>query len=229
MKIKWLMAVWFIYITLPLPLVFCQDSGTSSGSLATLPVAEIIKKVEARYDVLGFSADFFQESTLKAMDITDTAQGRITIKRPGKMRWEYDQPEKQIIVSDGIQLWIYRPEDQQVMVGGAPDFFGDGKGASFLSDIKLMRKNFQIIMAETDDGDGHTVLELEPISEDANIARIFISIVPETFDIVEVITYNPYGDETRIKLKNINFRETIDDAIFRFEVPPGVEIMQLAQ
>ena len=108
-----------------------------------LSLDEILKRLESRYSAPGFSARFFQTSTLKAMDITETASGTMVVKRPGMMHWVYEKPDKQVIVTDGKKLWIYRPADNQVTVGSAPSFFGDGKGASFLSNIQSVRKTFQ--------------------------------------------------------------------------------------
>ena len=99
-----------------------QPDG-QSAALDTL-----ISKIEQRYTLSGFTAKFDQYSTIKSMDITDTAGGMLYIRRPGKMRWEYEKPEPQIIISDGIQLWIYRPSDNQVIIGKAPVFFGDEIG-----------------------------------------------------------------------------------------------------
>jgi outer membrane lipoprotein carrier protein len=105
-----------------------------------LTLEQILDRVEKRYTDKSFKAEFAQESTLKAMDITDFASGKIFVRYPGMMRWEYEKPEKQIIVTDGHKLWIYRPADNQVTTGSAPAFFGDGTGASCLSDIKLIRR-----------------------------------------------------------------------------------------
>ena len=128
-----------------MPLAQAPGKDSNPPGKASNPtLSQIMKGIEKKYALSGFSARFFQSSTIKAMDITDTASGRLLIKHPGMMRWEYEEPDRQIIISDGFQLWIYRPDDNQVMIGKAPAFFGDGKGASFLSDISRIRENFTI-------------------------------------------------------------------------------------
>jgi outer membrane lipoprotein-sorting protein len=121
-----------------LPAALCADS--------TPPLDYILKELEKRYTGSQFSADFLQESTIKSMEITDFAAGRVYVRYPGMMRWEYEKPEPQVIITDGHKLWIYRPLDNQVMTGNAPVFFRDGKGASFLSDIRLVRQKFTITL-----------------------------------------------------------------------------------
>ena len=55
----------------------------AKGAESSLTADDIITKIENRYSVPGFTARFIQESTLKAMDITDVATGKIFVKRPG--------------------------------------------------------------------------------------------------------------------------------------------------
>ena len=126
-----------------------------------LSVDQILERIEAIYTASEFSARFIQASTIKAMDITDSASGLLFIKYPGKMKWEYQEPESQIIVTDGDQLWMYRPADNQVMLGKASSFFSEGKGAGFLSDIRLLRKDFDIILEDIRFGDYYN-LKLVP-------------------------------------------------------------------
>ncbi|MDH3877689.1 MAG: outer membrane lipoprotein carrier protein LolA, partial [Desulfobacterales bacterium] len=85
-----------------------------------LTVDQILGHVENKYTNSKFAADFIQKSTIKAMNITDMATGKVYIKYPGMMRWEYEKPDRQIIITDGDKLWVYRPEDNQVMTGKAP-------------------------------------------------------------------------------------------------------------
>jgi outer membrane lipoprotein carrier protein len=200
-------------------------AGDASG-LSDMSVDDILKKVEAIYTASDFSADFIQVSTIKAMEISDSASGKLFVKYPGKMRWEYQEPEQQVIVSDGIQLWLYRPQDQQVMVGKAGTFFGEGKGAGFLSDIQLLRKDFNITLEDIHFGDYYN-LKLIPIKKNGDLARIHLLVSKENFKIFQVYTYNLYDDATRIEFLNLHFDNRFDDGLFRFVIPEGVDVLQL--
>jgi len=187
---------------------------------------EIIDRIENRYATKGFSANFSQESTIKAMNITDTASGNLFVKAPGMMRWEYEKPDRQLIITDGKRLWVYRQDDNQVMVGRSPYFFGNGKGSGFLSDMKIIREKFNIALDDKSTGK-YYVLKLIPKEKIFDISLIYLSISINTFDIVQIITYNLYNDETKIYLKNIEFKKHIDDSMFHFEIPEGADILQL--
>jgi outer membrane lipoprotein carrier protein len=191
-------------------------------------IETILSGIEQRYAGQGFSAKFFQESFLKAMQISDTAEGHLTVKRPGRMRWEYVLPEKQTIITDGKSLWIYRPDDNQVMVGKAPEFFKGGKGATFLSDIRQLRKSFSIQLQPPESADYHR-LRLVPKKASPELVDVVLSVSQSNFQVDQVITHNRYGDETLIVLNNYQFNLNPKDALFQFQVPQGVDVVQIDQ
>ncbi len=198
----------------------------AAGEPPSLSVDEILKKVEIRYASQGFSARFFQTSVISSMDITETASGTVTIKRPGMMRWVYEVPQKQVIVTDGKTLWLHRPADNQVSIGSAPTFFGGGKGAGFLSNVQEIRKSFQVTLEKITAGREY-VLKLVPIQKTYDIEYVYLHIDGDSFDIVEAATINSYKDETRIELSHIQLNLEIDDAEFQFEIPKGAEVVRL--
>jgi outer membrane lipoprotein carrier protein len=194
-----------------------------------LTVDQILQNVENKYTNSKFAADFIQRSTIKAMNITDTATGKVYIKYPGMMRWEYEKPERQIIITDADKLWIYRPEDNQVMTGKAPTFFRNGKGASFLSDIRIVREKFDISLESSppSDSDLFYHLKLIPREKTLDISEIRLMVSRKTFNVLQVETLNFYGDETRIDLVNFAFGVDIDESLFSFRIPEGVDVIQI--
>jgi outer membrane lipoprotein carrier protein len=203
-------------------------SAAATAAESLPPLDYILKEVEKRYTGSQFAADFVQESTIKSMEITDFASGRLYVRYPGMMRWEYEKPERQVIITDGEKLWIYRPLDNQVMVGNAPVFFRDGKGASFLSDINLVRKKFKIQMGRPE-GEYVYELRMTPLESTLNISEIRLSITPRTYNIARIVTVNDYGDDTRIDIVNPKFNVNLEPSLFSFEIPPGADVQKLEE
>jgi len=205
-------------------------SGLAGSGLALAAdeaeIDTILAGVEKRYNVTGFTADFDQESILKAMAVTDTASGRLMVRQPGKMRWEYLVPDPQTIITDGNDLWVYRPEENQVLVGKAPALFGEGKGAGFLSNIKMVRESFQISLMPNAAPEQYR-LKLVPNRSTVDLMEVELNLDRKTFNLVEIATFNVYGDETRIRLSNVDFSDPPDEKLFRFEVPQGAEVLQM--
>ena len=201
---------------------------TAAAAESDLNLEQILDRMETQYTNNSFKAEFAQESTLKAMDISDFASGKIFVRYPGMMRWEYEKPDKQVIITDAKKLWIYRPDDNQVMTGSAPAFFSDGKGASFLSDIKLVRRKFKISLEPSKDNFFYE-LKLQPIEKTLDVNDIRLAVTKKTFTVIRIITYNSYGDENRIELINHLFNVDLDDKLFSFDIPPGVDVLQIEE
>ncbi|MGD9008990.1 MAG: outer membrane lipoprotein chaperone LolA [Desulfobacteraceae bacterium] len=209
-------------------LALCLGWQSAAAADDAALIQKILGGIEKRYAGKGFRAKFFQESMLKAMMISDTAEGRLIVKRPGKMRWEYLIPDEQTIITDGKSMWIYRPADKQVMVGKAPEFFSGGKGAGFLSDIRQIRKSFDVQLQKSKSPD-HFRLRLLPKSPTADLADIILSVNRSDFLVQQVLTYNSYGDETRIEFSEYQFNQNPKDSLFTFIIPDGIDVVQIDQ
>jgi len=210
------------------PLVGPPDLNAATDN-RNLSLDQILDRVENKYTDSEFSADFIQKSFLKAMDIIDQASGKVYIKYPGKMRWEYEKPDRQIFITDGEKLWVYRPDDNQVQVGKAPSFFKSGKGASFLSDISLVRQKFDISLkkGKQNEDDPFYYLKLIPREKTLDITEILLMVSKQTFNVVQIISIDLYGDENRIDLLNFAFGVNLDDSLFSFSIPEGADVLQL--
>jgi outer membrane lipoprotein carrier protein len=193
-----------------------------------MEAGEIIDRVQQRYGRGFFEADFFQKSNLKAMDIVDTAQGHLYFGRPGSMRWHYKSPEEYFIITDGVSVWMYRPEDNQVILGRAADYFGSKKGADFFTNPGELTKAFIVEAAPKDfqREDCHA-LKLIPKTERAELTELYVFVSKTTFDIEETLTCNAFGDRTTLRFTGYRFDPGLNDELFTFEIPPGAEVVEL--
>ncbi len=204
-------------------------SALTAQAAGLPPVEAVLKELEKRYGGAQFAAEFLQESTIRSMEITDFAAGRLYVRHPGMMRWEYEKPERQVIITDGKTLWIHRPQDNLVMTGSAPAFFRDGKGASFLSDISLVRRKFDITLAPAE---GEYLYELKLIPRERaslNLAEVLLYVTPRSHHIVRIVTRNELGDDTRIDILQPQFNVNLDPSLFRFEIPPGADVQKIEE
>jgi len=220
---------YLIILFFPCPVISQENpvkTESQSVDADSLSIDDILSNIEKRYDTSGFTARFTQKSVIKAMDITDNAEGKVFIRRPKMMRWEYETPEKQIILTNGNGLWVLRPDDNQVMTGSADDYFGDGKGASFLSDIKLIRKKYTVSLEKNEEPEIYK-LKLVPIEKKLDISMILLSVSRKTYDVVQIATYNSYKDETLINMSHLQFNQNIDDSIFNIKIPENADVVRL--
>src|SRR5205823_491188 len=94
-------------------------AGVSAA--ADTRAAELARDLQKKYaSIKDFSADFVHIYTGGVLKKQISERGRLLIKKPGKMRWEYTTPEEKLFVSDGLKMYSYLPQDKQVIVSSVP-------------------------------------------------------------------------------------------------------------
>jgi outer membrane lipoprotein carrier protein len=208
-----------------LSLVLCLSlTAPASGQPDDAEMERLIDGIEKTYTGRDVAVDFHQASTLKAIDITEEAFGKAWFSYPGKMRWEYLEPETNQIITDGTTVWIYRPLENQVVKGAAQEFFRTGTGGAFLSDISQLRKRYTITLEALESGHGD--LLMVPRESGQDIASVRVRIFRDTLDIQKITTVNIYGDTTELVFSNARFG-AVDPKRFTFTPPEGVDVLMM--
>src|SRR5258707_14556002 len=121
-------------LLLALLLAWISTTAPVADQSAPELAAALQKKIDG---VKDFSTDFTHTYEGSVLRKQITERGRLLVKKPGKMRWDYTDPEKKLFVSDGVKLYFYIPADMQVTVASVPredeastpDLFLAGKGS----------------------------------------------------------------------------------------------------
>lgn len=202
------------------PNVFSQDLET------------IIDNVQRQYEVTDdIQATFIQIALIKSIPQEKKSEGRVLFKKPGKMRWEYTDPEQQLLVSDGRTMWYYVAEDQQVIIQDTEDAYGSKTPITFLSGMGKLQNDFYIKLLPPSDEttqlvSGHR-LELLPKQPQPDLAKLILTIDPTTYQIVHTAVYDPYGNITDVYLQEIQINTSPPDDLFHFDIPEeGVDVIR---
>jgi outer membrane lipoprotein carrier protein len=207
---------------------FCVVLFSLCNGCWGLETSEILDRVQKRYAAGDFEADFIQEAHLGAMGMVDTTKGHLYFGRPGMMRWHYKSPEEYLIITDGNSVWIYRPDENQVMLGRAADYFGSKKGADFFSKPGELSREFVVARSPQKPEDKEQyVLKLVPKKELPNLTELYLFISKQTFDITKTVTCNAFGDRTVIQFNCYEFDRGLSSSLFIFEIPDGADVLHL--
>jgi outer membrane lipoprotein carrier protein len=189
---------------------------------AALPAEELARRIEARHrTVRDFTARFVQtyRSGLVGREIVES--GTLSLKRPGRMRWEYREPERKTFVSDGQKYYFYVPADRQVVVR---DQAGDRSVTTLLltgqADILA---EFTVALEPPENGRAR--LRLTPRRENAEVQQVVLE-VDERHLIRGLRVRDAQGSESRFQFEGIRENVGLQDGLFRFEVPRGVEVVK---
>jgi outer membrane lipoprotein carrier protein len=216
--------IWKIWIGLGFLLFSCPVVGWGQ----TLPLDEVLGKIQDQYEThADFKANFVQESTIKSLGKKQQAEGVVYFKKPGKMNWTYTKPTKQQIISDGKNLWNYRPEDKQVVLARMTQAFQSKAPSTFLAGIGNLRKDFQARFVKNPAPGNPYSLELTPLEAQGGLEKLFLLVDPETFNIHQAKIQDAMGNITQMNFTQIRFNNNLADSLFTFTPPQGVEVFTM--
>ena len=209
-------AAFVLTAALSAPVLLAQQPPQSPEVLA--------RALQERYErVRDFSADFEQTYRGGALRTQARERGTVTIKKPGRMRWEYTAPEKKEIVSDGTKIHMYFPQDRRVIVNEVPPEGGANTGAMFLAGRGDVSRDFTARFAETQPK-GTVALQLTPKQPQADYEHLVVALDPATLQIRALTTLDRLGGENALSFTNLKENRGVSDRLFEFRVPSGVTV-----
>jgi outer membrane lipoprotein carrier protein len=210
-------------------LVLAGVLALAAGATVAPTLDEAVSALEqAQRRVTDLKAPFRQAAHNRALNQTIDARGTLYLKKPGRLRWEYQTPTPQEIVSDGTRLWIYTPELKQVNVSAAPAALA-GPAGSFLQGLGQVREHFDarfLNPAQPTDADGLVVLDLAPKRPQPLLARLIVSVDPRSWLVRQAIVHDELGNTVTVRFEDTAVNSGLSDALFVFVPPPGVAVVQ---
>ncbi len=203
----------------------------AAPALAAAPTLDdVVRGMEGAYGrMTDLKAEFSQSSYNKSLNQTIPAKGSVSLKKGGKLRWEYTEPTPQEIVSDGKTLWVYTPALNQVNVGPAPEALA-GPAGSFLAGLGSLPEQFQVRFlnpAQPRDLEGHVVLDLTPKKPLPTLTRLILSVDPKTWEVRKAVVYDQFENTVTMRFTRMAVNPGLSDRLFTFVPPQGVATVPL--
>ena len=165
-------------------------------------------------------ADFTQTVADKNGRVTQQASGRMAFARPGKFRWDYNKPYEQVIVGDGVKLWLYDTDLEQVTVKSLDDVIA-GTPAALLAGDNAIEKYFALKDAGV--ADGLEWLDATPKTRDISFERIRMGFKGDL--LMQMELFDTFGQRTTLKLTKMVRNPAIPASRFTFTTPKGADII----
>lgn len=197
-----------------------------SAQTSTAP--ELAQALQKKYTtVRDFSADFthtYRGGVLKKQIVE---KGRLLIKKPGRMRWEYTSPETKQFVSDGTKIYSYIPADKQVLVGTVPLDDTANTPALFLTGKGDLTRDFTASAGDLPPGTatGTRALKLVPRKAQPDYDWLVLLVDPATLSLRGMMTADAQGGTSVFSFTNLKENVGLPDATFTFKVPRGVDVI----
>ena len=186
----------------------------------------MLKAVEKRYNGTATLESQFEQRQLVQGRARRAEAGRLVLKKPGRMRWEYSQPEGKLFVSDGKWVYFYSPSEnraEKAKLKEADDFRAP---LAFLLGRLDFRKTFSDF--ELKEEGGETVIAALPKSDRLPYRRVEFTVTAANA-IRRLVVRGVDGTDMEFLFSDEKLNIPVKDAEFKFVPPAGVVVEEAQQ
>jgi len=221
-----------------------QTAGGQQAPASKSTDTLLLRRFEERYRNPSSLSATFLERYLENGHVIRIEAGEAYFLRPGKMRWEYESPEKNLFLVDGKTAWFYVPADHSVTRVPAKESADWRTPLALLAGkMKLSRicASIQSAVSEKPESPENVVFRCDLRAQKANPARptsqgtanqentpepaVLFEISKKTADLVRLLVQDAAGIAVEFHFKNWQFDPPVEESLFRFHVPPGIAIV----
>ena len=178
----------------------------------------LAQSLQQQYDkVRDFKASFVQTTQGAVLKVKSKGEGTVAVKKPGKMRWEYTKPEKQLIVSDGVRIYDYDPVTKELNVANLPPDEQAPTATLFLAGKGNILRDFKVSKVESPIA-GTLALRLDPRKVDPDYEYLVVAF-DTSYQIRGLMTRDRQRGESTIVFSDIKPNTNIPDKTFEFVQP----------
>lgn len=167
------------------------------------------------------SGHFDQDVMDRQGKVVERASGEFAFSRPGRFRWTYDKPTKQVLVGDGTKLWIHDPDLNQVTVKRI-----DAAISSTPAALLAGKDDITALFTLRDGGtaDGLEWVEATPKAADTGFERVRLGLKGKTLAAMEL--RDQLGGRTILRFSGLKANVAVAPDTFRFTPPKGADVLE---
>lgn len=227
-----------LLLSLFLSLLFTSSLSAQDHQQET--VTDIATRLQQKYDNLSsLSFNFSQRTRGNLSGKPRSASGQAFFLKSdgaGKMRWNYLQPDSQVLISDGTTFQMYFEKQQQMIITPAENLeqditfsFFTGKG-NILHDFEISKPDPHY-QGHPDDANSVKAIKLIPRSAQSQLKSLHLWVSAKSL-IQRIEMEDHFGTKTILNLSNLQLdtlqsrnQEALQQ-LFTFTPPEGTEILQ---
>jgi outer membrane lipoprotein carrier protein len=202
-------------------------SATTAQAAEDTP-AEFAQSLQRKYDTIrDFSADFVHTYRGGVLRKEVVERGRLLVKKPGKMRWDYTTPEEKRFVSDGVKIYSYIPEDKQVVISSVPADDQTTTPTMFLAGKGNLARDFTSSFVDVPAGmpEGTRALKLVPKAPQRDYDWLILDVTSSTMALRGLVTADAQGGLSSFVFANLKENTGLADKEFAFKIPRGADVV----
>ena len=214
--------LWIVSTLMLLTLILIPTAFGATGQA-------VLGEIQDRYrNTNDFEAGFVQEYIGKVMKSPQRGEGKVYFKKKGMMRWDYRVPNQKLI-SNGLTLWHYQPEEKQVFVSDMSKVIKEKTPLAFLAGEGDLTRDFNLahFSESVSQKEDVFVLELLPKEPQPILSKLTLNVNQKTFYVVQADVFDGLGNVTRTRFIDIKTNMNLPLFLFQFSIPQGVEVLKM--
>ncbi len=189
---------------------------------AGVDTTELLKGVEARYNRAQTVQVLFEQTFTAQNRPQRTEAGELFLRKPGRMRWQYTSPKGKLFVSDGKEMYLYTPATNRVEKMKVKESDDLRAPLGFLLGKLDFWRDFQKFTSRPEAEDVRIIGE--PKSDRSPYSQVEFVVTPaREIRYLKITGQDRSVMEFRFSKEKLN--PPLADALFRFEIPPGAEVV----
>ena len=197
-----------------------------SGSCAVLSPQELAARLQARYEeTVSLTADFQQQATVPMSVRKRSGAGRLIIKKPGRIRWDYQAPDRQVLISDGNKVSMYFAQSRQMIVQPVSEYINSDITYSFFVGTGNIVRDFEVHPPQKSAEPGLQAIRLVPKKAHPQVDFLHVWM-DGAYLIRRLEIVDHFGSVTELVFSNIVSNAPVAAEAFVFSPPPGTEIIE---
>jgi len=179
------------------------------------------QKVEGFLQGLQSLQAQFKQTLMDRNGLTiEEATGTLAIRRPDRFRWDYREPNEQVIVADGARIWLYDADLEQVTVRKLDDTLS-ATPAMLLSGQGNLQDNFSVTQSSQEGG--IFWVRMQPKRDDTDFKWVRLGFEGNSLRFMQLA--DKLGQTTNLEFSRLERNPAIDPSRFNFTVPPGADVI----
>ena len=188
----------------------------------------LLENVENKYNRLKTARLKFRQIYREGNRTVREEAGTLYLSKPGQMRWEYENPEPKLFLSDGKKLILYVPAENRVMESAVKESDDLRTPLRFLLGRLRFEKEFEHIgPAEEFPAleEGNVMVKAVPKRMGDQMEWVVFEVTAQ-YEIRRLIVFETGGIQTEFRFEDAEPNPPLARELFRFRPPPGTEIIQ---
>lgn len=195
---------------------------TLPSSADNSDLSRVLKGIQDRYNHAKTLQLSFSETYTVPGRPHQSESGTLTLRKPGRMRWDYATPAGKLFVSDGKDVYLYTPGPNRVEKMKLKESEDWRAPLAFLLGKLDFQKEFRDFDMKPD-GSGF-VITAKAKSDKLPYDSIRLTAT-SGFTITNLVVTGQDQSVLAFNFGNEKMNPSVNDSIFKFQAPPGATVV----